>query len=371
LSKSKKSVSRISPTTEELIQRLLDGGPRQSENAFSNLHSRACDNVDLAALLPDPTAVEDPIRRLGVVKLLLICHANEDRFEEFLAVSQHKKLENRMLDWGNWLSHRAPQFIDRLIPTIVEHLASGESERVKAAAYPISRISLTWAWSDQLLPLLGVHQNVVIGLANAYTNSVEKPSLDTVSELLSSKDAKVRSGAAELISHIAIREANLHEVSALVTHANASVRKGACMAITYSLSAFLASTSSIGNQGKRGGDFMALAVSMKDRKGREAVANAVTAGMEQGFKATPEVRAVKKLLQSKNPNERIEGAMRAYDLSLDVHDCRLFAALVAPVYVVQATLPCIRAALSQTTGDAESNLESAYRALERSMSETT
>jgi len=312
------------------------------------LHSRACENEDLAALLPDPITVKDPIRKLAVVTLLMICHANEDRFKEFISVSQHKKLENRMLDWGNWVSHRAPQFIDQLLPTIVEHLASGDSERVKAAAYPISKIGVTWAWSDQLLPLLGVHQNVVIALANAY-----------------------------------------------VSHANASVRKGACMAMIYSLRAFLASTSSNGYQGKRGGDFMALTVSIRDRKGREAVANAVTAGMEHGFKATPEVRAAKKLLQSKNPNERIEGATRAHNLSLDVHDCRLLATLVAqalfdeesavceaaargmymiadmqsPVYVVQATLPCIQAALSQSDGDAESNLKSAYRALERSMSE--
>lgn len=394
MSKSKKAVSEIPSTTEALIESLLNGGPRQSTNARSTLHSRACENEDLAALLPDPITVEDPIRKLAVVTLLMICHANEDRFEEFFAVSQHKKLENRMLDWGNWVSHRAPQFIDRLVPTIVENLASGDSERVKAAAYPVSRMRVTWAWSDQLLPLIGVHQNVVIGLANAYMNSVEKPSLDMVLELLSSKDAKVRSGAAELISHIAIREASLSDVCTLVSHANASVRKGACIAITYSLRAFLASTSSNGYQGKRGGDFMALTVSMKDRKGREAVASAVTAGMEHGFKVTPEVRATKKLLQSKNPNERTEGAMRAHNLSLDVHDCRQLATLVAqalfdeesavceaaaramyviadmqsPVYVVQASLPCIQVALSQSDGDAESNLKSACRALERSMS---
>jgi len=377
------------PTNGELLNKLLHGGPRQRRDAGAEFHRRACAGVDLASHMPDPGTLGDPNLRHSVLGILSICHCNEDRFEEYLDLLQHLKLESALLDWGNFVPLRAPRFVPLLMPLVLEHLASADADRMKAAGYPIAMwgqkgIDL-WAWAEQLLPLLGKENSVVIGLAHAYDKAQVKPSLDAVSRLLDSKDARLCLGASALLAHIAVLQSDFSRLLPLVTHSNASVRKGA--------SATISESSRRVGVGRR---FMALTIDLEDRRGRETIANAVTVGFESHHKMTPEAKELQKQLQSANATDRASAAERAAGLSIDAIDCRGLATLLAqalfdehaevravapltlyyladmqaPVYVVQATLPCLEAARKTASREQAEHLQKAIELLARAEEKT-
>jgi len=365
---------------EELIELFLNGKEEKSVGAFRNLLDKAYAQTDLAAHLPDPATIKDTELQIRVVNLLLLSHINQNRFDDFLAVSKFHPLESRMLQWGSRVAKRAPQFISRLMPIVIEELSNSDPQRVKQAGNLITvwgkvQTAELWSYSNQLIPLLSADAGIVSGLAEAFLVSKDVPSVEAVSAQLDSNDSKLRKGAAQLLARIAIGQGQLVDLLPLVSSANSSVRSGVSIEITDYLK------NSKGDV--HGKDFMAAAVLLTDRRGRETIANAVTKGMESRFKLTPEIKAAKKLLESNNAEDRASGAEVAGRLIGDLHDCRMLATLVAqalfdeaelvrdaaaeamgaivefqaPVHVVQTTLPCIDTALKHADGDAKSSLE--------------
>lgn len=388
--KSKKAVL----DDEQLVELMLRGGPRVSQNAFSELNQRIRDGHDVVRLLPSPEELEGAQRHrvFSMVRRALIRRQDTDGLLNLLNRQTEKEVGSSLLDWGNYITD--PGMIAVLVEKVIELVGSESTDVASPAAYALGHWSSDlhyqpWDAAVDFSSMLAdrrksksfprsIGRMLVPGFMRAALRSERAP--EVISAWLAHQNKEVRQVAAELetwrILYDEGRDAHgvQGHLARFLGHRDAAVRAGVSQCLELC-------SSNLG----RAEELLLAAFGVSDQKVRAAVANAVTKALEPRFKPSKEVSAAIKGMSSPDLELRRAAAGACAGYLIDAVDCRSaaphFAMALADqdpqvsenaalslsyafdmqgnLDIVRVTLPCIRAARATASGETAEHLDRA------------
>lgn len=121
-----KKGAKKEPSPADLVDKLLDGGPRQATDAYMKLSALVHDGVDVAPLLEKKTSADDK-RRYWIGDLVADAHRRHGRMAEWRAwlerCNDDRVTGGQFMNLGNARRHDPTPFL----PVVLEHLRNPNS----------------------------------------------------------------------------------------------------------------------------------------------------------------------------------------------------------------------------------------------------
>ncbi len=336
-------------TKSEVIDRLLNGGPRQKNNAWGPAHELVRNGeLEPRKELPAPESIEDENTRRHIRELITSYDIlNEQTNELIKALDDASQAERLLRNYGNFVG--SADCRSKLMRAVESYLHSEDDNLAVMATYPLhlwSRWKNVPSYnSNVLLASLSDNRGVmqhggktIVGDQIKYilSNLILQENIDDVDFVLNAlnayltdKDSKVRERAGYLV---AVSKTDETEFSKLLDHKNTAVRRGAISGFTRLK--FGEDVSS--PKGKKKSEKIATQLLTEywekpSRLERYAIAESVTQVLayKPNNKMSKRVSKNRRDLFSKDDNVVLSALADTYHLSLDVEDCRMVAPLLA------------------------------------------
>lgn len=336
-------------TKAEIIDRLINGGPRQKTSAWGPAHELVRNGeLNPREELPDPKKIDNEMTKRHVHELTTQYDIRNERTDDLIeALADETQAERLLQTYGNSVNSVDCQ--SQLMGTVESYLQSENDNLAVMATYPLVR----WAPqnnappynTDILLEALSDNRGVVkhgrkevVGesiksvlrllLLNEHISNIDTL-VESINTLLASKDSKTRERAGYLA---AFSRDNENELLELLIHKNTAVRRGAISGFAHlkliqqDVPQELRKTPQVIAQG-----LLREYWEIPNRLLRFAIAESVIQQLvfKPYNKMSKLVSKNRRSLFAKDDADVLAALANFYQLSLNVEDCRMVAPLLA------------------------------------------